>query len=326
MSEQTPVRRRKAPRTPPLTERDSASFGPRTEKPAGSVPWCWQTIDLLKIRWQRKDFTDQQFAETLAELRQQKVWEVVPPEQPYGSIDALLQAEIGYTEQEAMRRKVAETQALQPHGTNQHSNTGVDVVNSTSVQGGNSRDYLLARLKRDSPEIAEALARGEYPSVRAAAKAAGLISDPTPLTLLQRAWTKAAPADHQGFFRWLLERADQYMAERRTPDEPQAPLEALWDETIDVDYDDALVTQLLEVYDAAHAWSHDCDAAVKQCASSVKEKPDGTVVYEYPVRRSGEILDALWANNRAFIEKLTALSAVIDGYFSRADDSAEGQP
>ena len=43
----------------PLTERDRACFGPRDAKPLGSLAWCWQTLDLLKTRWQRKDFTDQ---------------------------------------------------------------------------------------------------------------------------------------------------------------------------------------------------------------------------------------------------------------------------
>ena len=40
---------------------------------------------------------------------------------------------------------------------------------------GTSSSYRIARLKRDHPTIAEALARGEYSSVHAAAKAAGLV-------------------------------------------------------------------------------------------------------------------------------------------------------
>src|SRR5678815_310545 len=89
----------------PLTDRERAYFGPRNTKPAGSIAWCWQTLELLKIRWQRKDFTDQQFAETLEEVRQHEVWKTVPPAQPYGSLDALLDAEIGCTDADA-----------QPHG------------------------------------------------------------------------------------------------------------------------------------------------------------------------------------------------------------------
>jgi hypothetical protein len=84
-----------------LTERQRAPAGPRDEKRPGSVEWCWQTLDLLKIQWQRKDLTDKEFEETLQELRTQEVWKVVPPEQPYGTLNALLQAEIGRTLPEA---------------------------------------------------------------------------------------------------------------------------------------------------------------------------------------------------------------------------------
>ena len=50
------------------------------------------------------------------------------------------------------------------------------------LQRGVSSQYLAARLKRDSPEIAEALARGEFKSARAAAIEAGII---TPFPSLQ---------------------------------------------------------------------------------------------------------------------------------------------
>ena len=78
-----------------LTDRDRACFGPRDEKPPGSVAWCWQTLDLLKIRWQRKELTDRQFEETLQEIKDHEVWKVVPPEHPYGSLEALLSAKVG---------------------------------------------------------------------------------------------------------------------------------------------------------------------------------------------------------------------------------------
>jgi len=53
---------------------------------------------------------------------------------------------------------------LHRNGTNQHS-TGVDNIKPT--QGGTSASYLAARLKRDFPEIAAAVERGEYASMRA---------------------------------------------------------------------------------------------------------------------------------------------------------------
>jgi hypothetical protein len=42
---------------------------------------------------------------------------------------------------------------------------------------GTSAVYLVARLKRDHPEIAEALVRGEFRSARAAAHAVGIKAD-----------------------------------------------------------------------------------------------------------------------------------------------------
>jgi hypothetical protein len=47
----------------------------------------------------------------------------------------------------------------------------------TPVKGGNNSDYLVRRLKRDAPEIAKRLAKGEFPSVRAAAIEAGIVKD-----------------------------------------------------------------------------------------------------------------------------------------------------
>lgn len=50
------------------------------------------------------------------------------------------------------------------------------VVNTSSVQRGSTNaGYLAARIKRDRPDIAEAVVRGEYPSIRAAALAAGIV-------------------------------------------------------------------------------------------------------------------------------------------------------
>jgi hypothetical protein len=49
-------------------------------------------------------------------------------------------------------------------------------------QQGNSKEYVVCRLKRDAPELAAALARGEFPSARAAGIAAGFVK-PSPPSL-----------------------------------------------------------------------------------------------------------------------------------------------
>jgi chemotaxis response regulator CheB len=67
------------------------------------------------------------------------------------------------------------------------------------VERGNSAGYLVRRLKRDHPQIAQALARGEYRSVRAAAIEAGIVKVPTPLEQLRKDWKKASSEEREIF-------------------------------------------------------------------------------------------------------------------------------
>lgn len=57
------------------------------------------------------------------------------------------------------------------------------VINTISKKGHGSTNtpYLTARLKRDNPEILEKYKQGEFPSVRQAAIAAGIVNVPTAL-------------------------------------------------------------------------------------------------------------------------------------------------
>lgn len=66
-------------------------------------------------------------------------------------------------------------------------------------QQGNSSEYVTARLKRDAPEIADALARGEFLSVRAAGIAAGFVKpSPPSLQLKEPAPTAQKLLDKKG--------------------------------------------------------------------------------------------------------------------------------
>jgi hypothetical protein len=55
--------------------------------------------------------------------------------------------------------------------------------NGRSQRGfvGRGANYLISRLKRDRPEILSQLQAGEFPSVRQAAIAAGIVTPDTPL-------------------------------------------------------------------------------------------------------------------------------------------------
>ena len=64
--------------------------------------------------------------------------------------------------------------------------------NVTLKKRGNNEDYIKARLRRDHPEIAEQLDRGEHRSARAAGIAAGFIKDVPTVRMIEP--TKAAKA------------------------------------------------------------------------------------------------------------------------------------
>lgn len=83
-------------------------------------------------------------------------------------------------------------------GANQHASKGSDAT-SAKDRGAT---YLARRLKRDAPEIAAALARGEYRSARQAAIAAGIVKEPTPLKKTQLAFLKLDVASRQEFDLW----------------------------------------------------------------------------------------------------------------------------
>jgi len=67
-----------------------------------------------------------------------------------------------------------------------------------SGQGGNSRDYTLARLKRDRPDLAELVIGGAM-SANAAAIEAGFRRRDTPVDTLCRAWGKASDDERAAF-------------------------------------------------------------------------------------------------------------------------------
>jgi hypothetical protein len=72
---------------------------------------------------------------------------------------------------------------LNPAGINQYSGLQGRLGYDGNVSSrGNSEEYVVRRLKRDAPEIAVALAQGEFSSARAAGIAAGFIK-PSPPSL-----------------------------------------------------------------------------------------------------------------------------------------------
>ena len=73
----------------------------------------------------------------------------------------------------------------------------------TFIGRGNSTDYLLRRLLRDAPEFVARYEKGEFPSVRQAAIAAGIVKVQTPEEKAVKAFRKAK--DQQQVLRQILE-------------------------------------------------------------------------------------------------------------------------
>jgi hypothetical protein len=98
------------------------------------------------------------------------------------------------------------------------------VLQCNTEKQGNTQAYLVRRLKRDAPAIAADLAAGKYRSARAAAKAAGIIHDPTPLETLHRIWRKVSPEDRAKFLIEMLTPAERRLIQTGLwPDEEPTP-------------------------------------------------------------------------------------------------------
>ena len=79
-------------------------------------------------------------------------------------------------------------------------------------QRGTSEEYVVRRLKRDAPELATALARGEFPSARAAGIAAGFVKpSPPSLQLKDPAHAAQRMLDRKGK-EWCLQLMEELLA------------------------------------------------------------------------------------------------------------------
>jgi hypothetical protein len=76
------------------------------------------------------------------------------------------------------------------------------VANGTlKAKGSNQAAYLAARIKKVRPDIAAAVERGEYRSMRAAAISAGIITPPTPLQIVLKLLPQLSDKDWQQVLR-----------------------------------------------------------------------------------------------------------------------------
>jgi hypothetical protein len=206
---------RKAPETANGDPRETSQLGPRALKDPRSVEYAWQTLAYIRTQYELTTVSLSHWEKALAEAEQHTIWDRIPPEKPYGSLEAMLKAELGVSKEESLRQKAAQivaqnVSAAAPRGTNQYSEDGTKMQKVPSSRG-NRADVRVARLKRDHPAIAGRLAAGEFRSVAAAERAARGEEPhpprrvPAPLERAQKAVLALSAADRKRLAQWLAQ-------------------------------------------------------------------------------------------------------------------------
>jgi hypothetical protein len=117
--------------------------------------------------------------------------------EPYGLGLSLDQVEAILDRSNAGKRLSA---VLGGHGGDRRSpEARKDQGSRRTLKRGETSEYLEARLRRSHKDIAAAYDRGEFKSLKAAARKAGIVKDPDPLRELKRWWGRASDCDRAQF-------------------------------------------------------------------------------------------------------------------------------
>lgn len=157
---------------PELTERERARAGPRALKEVGSPEWCWQTVDYLKDSLRHVDERWRVSEAVLDELIKVRAWKVIPSESPYGTLDEMLKEEVGL-DADAIRQRIEEVR-LADHGGDRHSPSFQADNIRLKDSYGTGETYIVRRLKRDHPDLAQQVLDGKV-SAHAAGIEAGFV-------------------------------------------------------------------------------------------------------------------------------------------------------
>lgn len=184
-----------------------AITGPRELRDPRSREYAIQTMRSLKRFLESKTFDAKHVADELHLIKQYKHWEVLG----FKDLNAYVRAEVGITLKK-LKARLAQDLAADPdvppalpegtagpgRGKTVADRHGLSTLSSESVE------RIVRRLKRDHPEIAEALGRGEFVSARAAGIAAGFIKPKTVLEQIVKLLPKLSD-DEREELRRLLE-------------------------------------------------------------------------------------------------------------------------
>jgi len=188
---------------------------PRNMFPTDSWEFAVITMRLLTREYEYRNHSIEDFERRLKEIEEYRIYDRLPdPDSPYGSLDAMLQAELGATEHQAREIKTIQQrtkdtgETIKPiresrRPTREEQKNGK--YNNIIVNQGTSAKYLAARIARDRPDILEEMKAGKYRSVRAAAIDAGIVKVPTSLESAQKAFLKLSKDERETFLIWVSE-------------------------------------------------------------------------------------------------------------------------
>jgi hypothetical protein len=161
-----------------MTEQEMANVGPRELKEIGSPAWCWQTVGLLQNLWGSIDRNVERYVEVWESVVEQRAWEKIPQEEPFGSLE-VMKEKLKVGDAVEARARTAQL-AVQAKPLNRRG--GDRKRNQSNVRNfdlrGNTPEYLAARIARDHPDIYERMQNGEFKSAAEAARAAGILKTP----------------------------------------------------------------------------------------------------------------------------------------------------
>jgi hypothetical protein len=134
---------------------------PRALLPIGHPDRDKQTVEYLRLKWDSHEMSIRHWENMIKELLEEKVWERYPPGKPYGTVNTLLKAEIGYDLAESIKevdRRAADYLAQhatpsgkpggQPGNKNAVKDRDKNEVDNCHVRfkGSNDPEYLTARI------------------------------------------------------------------------------------------------------------------------------------------------------------------------------------
>ena len=105
---------------------------------------------------------------------------------------------------EVKRKVLGLAPAATTHGGDRKGD-GSRLATNLEKPAGPTAEGILARLKRDHPQIAQAFIEGEYPSAASAGRAAGIswLQTKSPLEKAQAAFRRLTKEDRNAFALWL---------------------------------------------------------------------------------------------------------------------------